>query len=69
YTIGCAELCGLGHYRMRGTLTVHTAESFGEWQQTQLAMESGADAPPGTAAGADAVDDPPVLAAQAHAHH
>jgi cytochrome c oxidase subunit 2 len=72
YSIGCAELCGLGHYRMRGTLTVHTAESFGEWQQTQLAIEAGADAAPAAVADVDAAppDVTPVLAAQsAHAHH
>lgn len=28
YDIACAEHCGLGHYRMRGVLTVDTAEDF-----------------------------------------
>ena len=28
YDIACAELCGLGHYRMRGFLTVHTKEDL-----------------------------------------
>lgn len=70
YSIGCAELCGLGHYRMRGTLTVHTAESFSEWQQTQLAIEAGTpDTAPAVADAADP-DAVPVLAAQSsHAHH
>jgi urease accessory protein UreF len=57
---------------MRGTLTVHTAESFGEWQQTQLAIEAGADAAPAAVADVDAAPPnvTPVLAAQsAHAHH
>jgi cytochrome c oxidase subunit 2 len=36
YEIGCAQLCGLGHYRMRGFMTVHTAEGFEQW----LASES-----------------------------
>lgn len=31
YEIGCAELCGLGHYRMRGVVTVHTPEDFDRW--------------------------------------
>ena len=35
FTLGCAELCGLGHYRMRGTVTVHTAEEFDAWQREQ----------------------------------
>ena len=29
--IACAELCGLGHYRMRGYLTIEPAEAFHAW--------------------------------------
>jgi cytochrome c oxidase subunit 2 len=39
YTIGCAELCGLGHYRMAGEMTVLTAADYQSWLQTQLAQE------------------------------
>ncbi len=35
YEIACAELCGLGHYRMRGMVTVHPDEGFDEWQRGQ----------------------------------
>lgn len=28
YEIGCAQLCGLGHYRMKGEVIVHTPEEF-----------------------------------------
>ena len=42
YTLACAELCGLGHYRMRGSVTVHTAEEFTQWQQTEAAAGAGA---------------------------
>ena len=31
YEIACAELCGLGHYVMRGYLTVHSPEEFDAW--------------------------------------
>ncbi|HUP65024.1 MAG TPA: hypothetical protein VM557_07075 [Thermoanaerobaculia bacterium] len=31
WEIACAQLCGLGHYRMRGFLTVHTEEEFAAW--------------------------------------
>jgi len=31
YSLGCAELCGLGHYRMRGTVTVHDEAAFDAW--------------------------------------
>ncbi len=35
--IVCAELCGLGHYRMRGFLTIASPEAFQAWlaEQTQ----------------------------------
>lgn len=34
YDLACAELCGWGHYKMRGQLTVHeTEEAFQEWLQ------------------------------------
>lgn len=35
--IGCAELCGLGHYRMRASVTVHEAEDFRAWMAEQTA--------------------------------
>jgi cytochrome c oxidase subunit II len=44
FTIGCAELCGLGHYRMRGTLFVHDAAGFERWQAEQLAARPPAPA-------------------------
>jgi cytochrome c oxidase subunit II len=31
YELGCAELCGLGHYRMRAKVTVHSKEDFDKW--------------------------------------
>jgi len=38
--IACAELCGLGHYRMRGFLTVESSEAFAAWLATQLAEQN-----------------------------
>jgi cytochrome c oxidase subunit 2 len=35
--IACAELCGLGHYRMRGFLTLESPEAFQTWLATQTA--------------------------------
>ena len=32
YEISCAELCGMGHYRMGGRVFVHTPEDFDAWQ-------------------------------------
>jgi cytochrome c oxidase subunit 2 len=31
YPIGCAELCGVGHTRMRGTLVVHEPADYQTW--------------------------------------
>jgi cytochrome c oxidase subunit 2 len=33
YEIGCAELCGYGHYTMRGFLFVHSEEEYAKWTQ------------------------------------
>jgi cytochrome c oxidase subunit 2 len=35
YEIGCAQLCGLGHYRMRGFVTIHAQEEFQAWMAGQ----------------------------------
>jgi cytochrome c oxidase subunit 2 len=32
YEIACAELCGYGHYTMRGLLYVHTDEEYDKWR-------------------------------------
>lgn len=37
YELACAELCGLGHYRMGATLTVHTPEDYEGWMGTRIA--------------------------------
>ena len=43
FEIACAELCGVGHYRMPAHLVVHDAEDFARWQASQAAP--GAAAP------------------------
>lgn len=35
FEIACAEFCGLGHYRMRGFLTIHSQEGFNAWLKEQ----------------------------------
>src|SRR6266850_2002575 len=37
YEIACAQLCGLGHYRMRGFVTVQTPEDFQKWMDDEQA--------------------------------
>jgi len=33
--IACAQLCGLGHYRMKGYLTIHEKENYVAWLEEQ----------------------------------
>jgi cytochrome c oxidase subunit 2 len=40
YEIACAELCGLGHYRMRAFLTVMTEVDYQNWLTEQVAQEA-----------------------------
>jgi len=36
WEIACAQLCGLGHYRMRGFFQVHTQADFDSWMDQQV---------------------------------
>ena len=39
FDLACAQLCGLGHYRMRGSVIIDTPEQFEQWleeKQTEL---------------------------------
>jgi cytochrome c oxidase subunit 2 len=40
WEIACAQLCGVGHYRMRGYVTVHTQEDFDSWMEGQRPPEA-----------------------------
>ncbi len=37
YKIGCAELCGMGHYKMRARVFVHTPDEYKAWVAQQAA--------------------------------
>ena len=45
FEIACAQLCGLGHYRMKGFLTVHDNEGYAAWldEQAEYLEEEGED--------------------------
>jgi cytochrome c oxidase subunit 2 len=45
WEIACAELCGLGHYRMKGFVTAETQEQFDKWIAEQTAALAPASAP------------------------
>ena len=36
YEIACAQLCGLGHAKMRGFVTVQTSDEFQKWMDEQV---------------------------------
>jgi cytochrome c oxidase subunit 2 len=40
FEIACAQLCGIGHYRMRGYLTIHPPEAFEAWLQEAAAQQA-----------------------------
>ena len=40
WEIACAELCGLGHFRMKGFVTVDTQEDYEKWLAEQAAEQS-----------------------------
>jgi cytochrome c oxidase subunit 2 len=39
YELACAELCGLGHYRMKSTLRVLSDADFAQWLKDQAASQ------------------------------
>ena len=43
--ISCAQLCGLGHYRMKGFLTIHDQDGYDSWldEQAEYLLEFGDD--------------------------
>jgi cytochrome c oxidase subunit 2 len=43
YEIACAQLCGLGHARMRGFVTVQTPEEFQKWLDEEVKKASAPD--------------------------
>jgi cytochrome c oxidase subunit 2 len=45
YEIACAQLCGLGHAKMRGLVTVQSAEEFQTWMDEKVkeALEAASD--------------------------
>ena len=41
YELLCAELCGWGHYKMRGNVTIHETQSeFDDWMKQKIAEQN-----------------------------
>jgi cytochrome c oxidase subunit II len=36
YEIACSQLCGLGHFRMRGFVTIQSADDYSTWMADQV---------------------------------
>ena len=43
YEIACAQLCGLGHAKMRGFVIVQTAEEFQKWLEEETKLQNAPD--------------------------
>jgi cytochrome c oxidase subunit 2 len=41
WEINCSQLCGLGHYRMRGFYSIKTQEAYDQWLKETAAAELG----------------------------
>jgi cytochrome c oxidase subunit II len=60
WEIACSQLCGLGHYRMRGFLTVLPAADFDAWMAAEVAKKMPApvvEPASGAAAGTEAATE------------
>ncbi len=67
WEIACAELCGLGHFRMKGFVTCDSPEDFQKWMAEQVAAqaaEQGGTAP--AAAPVEPAPTPPAAPAVEH---
>jgi cytochrome c oxidase subunit 2 len=48
YDIVCAELCGWGHYKMRGRVTFEPREKFDRWLDQQYEEQERSEFKPST---------------------
>jgi cytochrome c oxidase subunit 2 len=46
YEIVCGQLCGLGHYAMKGSLVVDSPEDYQAWLKEQAELAGTPSAPP-----------------------
>jgi cytochrome c oxidase subunit 2 len=50
YEVICAQLCGLGHYGMKGTLVVDTPQDYQAWLKERAELAGSAQAAPSSPA-------------------
>jgi cytochrome c oxidase subunit 2 len=46
YEVICGQLCGLGHYGMKGTLVVDTPQDYEAWLKERAELAGGAQSAP-----------------------
>lgn len=66
WEIACAQLCGLGHYRMRGFLTVLPQGEYDEWMAAEVAKRM-PEPEPEPEQGPESEPEPTEVAAEAAA--
>ena len=69
WEIACAQLCGLGHYRMRGYFMVHEQPKFDAWLEGEVAKSLAANPAPDPAAAGDEATAEPAAMADGHEGH
>ncbi|PYJ69771.1 MAG: hypothetical protein DME75_10430 [Verrucomicrobia bacterium] len=57
YEVICGQLCGLGHYSMKGSLVVDTPEDYQTWLKERAELAGTQGGPP---AGAPKAENPPA---------
>ena len=65
WEVACAQLCGLGHYRLKSELHVHTKQDFQNWMR-QNTPENPNTAPPNPVPTATPADPAPVTQDATH---
>jgi cytochrome c oxidase subunit II len=65
YEVICGQLCGLGHYGMKGTLVVDEPNDYQAWLKERAELAGGGNAPPGGANAPAPTQRPPGEPAQA----
>jgi len=57
----CGQLCGLGHYGMKGTLVVDTPPDYEAWLKERAELARGAQSAPSPAPGAPQPQNKPSV--------
>jgi cytochrome c oxidase subunit 2 len=69
WEIACAQLCGLGHYRMRGFFMVHEEADYDAWMGEQVAAVLAENPEPEPAAEGAGAAAEPAVSAEGHEDH